>query len=484
MKRQKVVPVDDAREFHLQELFFSATTGKGIITYGNQVFVRVSNYRIEELIGSPHSIVRHPDMPKAVFKLFWDYLLAGKPVAAYVKNMASDGRYYWVVAVAAPVADGSFLSVRFKPSSPLFRTVEGVYKTLLAEEQACGQRGEDGKAAMQAAHELLLHTLQEKGFADYDAFMRTMVYAELSSRDELLSKDQSTHRNVLSTLDVGLDGGARALRQIYEKARVRYAQINGIYAQLDRYARLNDQLRKQADTILDLTHEFRLTCMNLTVTSSRVGEEGRTLSVIAMQLGDASSLVAKVVSSLTSQVEKVSQCLGATIFALAWARLQFEVVMQYYREIATIPHEADHPGQSDPRLQRLGDLHTAFVGAVTQTSQSLHGLAKDLKGLSSNVDDLRKSMLSLHVTYVGGLVEACRSASEAIFRPIFVDIRKHIESTKGELVAFNDAIGILDQLAGQTPHIIGVVSDAAREMEQDHASLLNGAPNGSSQEAA
>ncbi|MFK5976290.1 MAG: PAS domain-containing protein [Sulfurovum sp.] len=74
----------------------SETDEKGKITYCNDYFVEVSGYAQEELIGKPHSIVRHPDMPKVVFKLLWQTISSGKNINAVVKNLAKDGRYYWI----------------------------------------------------------------------------------------------------------------------------------------------------------------------------------------------------------------------------------------------------------------------------------------------------------------------------------------------------------------------------------------------------
>ena len=95
-------PTANSKEIILnsEELFFSRTDEKGIILSGNDIFVKVSGYRREELIQNPHNIVRHPDMPKAVFKLFWQTIQAQQPICAYVKNMAADGSYYWVFATA------------------------------------------------------------------------------------------------------------------------------------------------------------------------------------------------------------------------------------------------------------------------------------------------------------------------------------------------------------------------------------------------
>ena len=100
MKRPPAI--DEAREFRIDEMFFSTTDRKGVIFSGNDVFVRVSGYGRSELVGRPHNIIRHPEMPRAVFRLIWSRLLAGQPVAGLVKNLAADGRHYSVIALLQP----------------------------------------------------------------------------------------------------------------------------------------------------------------------------------------------------------------------------------------------------------------------------------------------------------------------------------------------------------------------------------------------
>ncbi|MEC4890186.1 MAG: PAS domain-containing protein [Nitrospira sp.] len=475
--KSKIVPINAPRDFAINELFFSTTDRKGIIASGNAVFSRVSHYPIKEMLGKPHNLIRHPDMPRAVFKLLWDYLLAGKPIAAYVKNMASDGRYYWVLALAAPVEDGGFLSVRFKPSSELFTIVSEVYAELRAIEQAHEDRGDGPKAGMQAAEARLGEILQAKGFADYDAFMQAMLLQELKSRDGILAHE---HLAMFPTLpphraDEG-DLGA-VLRELYRESQQVYGQINGLYTQLDQYARLNEQLSARSQAILKLTGEFRLICLNLTVTSSRLGDTGHTLSVISTHLGEASSRVADIVAQLTTQVGKMSRWLGATIFCLGWARLQFEMVIVYYHEILGLLAERGGQMAAASELGRLADLRYAFCQTIERTDESLQGLAKELNGLSVEIEELRKAMLSLQVTYVGGRVEASRLTENGIFASIFEDVRKHIEETKGELAGFSHVIEVLDTLAQQTPQIMRTVSNAADHMKRDQEKLAGCVPH-------
>src|SRR6185369_11343271 len=153
-------PVDAAREFREHELFFSTTDRKGVILSGNEVFMRISGYAGPDLVGQPHNVIRHPDMPRAVFRLVWDCLKRGRAVAGYVKNLAADGRYYWVVAMITPMRDG-YLSVRFKPTGEMRAVAESLYRAMRQIERDAAARGETGSRGMDLAAEKMLAALGE-----------------------------------------------------------------------------------------------------------------------------------------------------------------------------------------------------------------------------------------------------------------------------------------------------------------------------------
>lgn len=135
---RKVLVLDEEVPYPDGKLIVSRTDTKGIITHANQAFVDMSGYSEAELIGQPHSILRHPDMPAIAFKDVWDTLGRGEKWHGYVKNLRKDGRYYWVYASAIPnVRDGQvvgFTSVRRKPSRTQVEGCVPVYAELRAKE--------------------------------------------------------------------------------------------------------------------------------------------------------------------------------------------------------------------------------------------------------------------------------------------------------------------------------------------------------------
>jgi PAS domain S-box-containing protein len=152
------------------EFVVSKTDLTGRITYCNRVFIEYSGYTETELLGSQHNIIRHPDMPRGVFKFLWDTIQARKECFAYVKNMAKDGSFYWVFANVTPDygRDGApegYYSVRRAPKRSAVDQLADVYQLMLAEERRAGPRD-----ACTASLALLNRIIAEKG-TSYDEFI-------------------------------------------------------------------------------------------------------------------------------------------------------------------------------------------------------------------------------------------------------------------------------------------------------------------------
>ncbi len=164
--------------FEDHELIVSKTNLKGHLTYCNDIFLRVSGYTEAELLGQPHSIIRHPDMPRCIFKLLWDTLGDGREIFAYVNNRAKNGDNYWVLAHVTPSRDRNgtivgYHSTRRVPDRQILNDeIIPLYETLLAEEQ----KHADRKAGMHSAFSLLESTLERSGMP-YDEFIWRMQAA-------------------------------------------------------------------------------------------------------------------------------------------------------------------------------------------------------------------------------------------------------------------------------------------------------------------
>lgn len=163
VSKRNIVPTDRELVMAQDEIIVSKTDLKGRITYGNSTFMKYAGFEESELIGIQHNIIRHPDMPRGVFKLFWDTLQNRQEIFAFVKNISMDGSYYWVLANVTPSMDENdqvlgYYSVRRKPNPRALPLVGGLYREMLAAERSAGSRD-----AVAASQEVLNRFLKDKG---------------------------------------------------------------------------------------------------------------------------------------------------------------------------------------------------------------------------------------------------------------------------------------------------------------------------------
>ncbi len=157
---QKPTPLDEEIPLDPKRYIVSETNEKGKITFCNDYFMEVSGYTKEELIGKPHSIVRHPDMPKVVFKLLWETISQGKNINAVVKNLAKDGRYYWIFTEFESRRDNDtgeiigYHAARKSISKHVIEIIDELYKELLMLER---------NYTTEASERYLMKFLKEKG---------------------------------------------------------------------------------------------------------------------------------------------------------------------------------------------------------------------------------------------------------------------------------------------------------------------------------
>ena len=137
-KASKLFVSNIERKLDEGDFIVSKTDLKGLITYVNKPFVDIACYTEAELLGQPHNIIRHPDMPKAAFKDLWDTIKAGKEWRGIVKNLCKDGTYYWVDAYVVPIIENDkkvgYVSMRRKPTDKQVAEVAPLYKQMLMEE--------------------------------------------------------------------------------------------------------------------------------------------------------------------------------------------------------------------------------------------------------------------------------------------------------------------------------------------------------------
>lgn len=167
--RKIIKPTGVERFFHKDEVIVSKTDLKGRMTYVNKVFINISGYQEAELLGQPHSLIRHPDMPRSIFKFLWQSIGSGREIFAYVLNLSKNGDHYWVLAHVTPSFDSAgqvigYHSNRRVPHQDILKsTIIPLYQQILSEEK----QHQNAKEGMNQGLQMLQDMISEKGI-NYD----------------------------------------------------------------------------------------------------------------------------------------------------------------------------------------------------------------------------------------------------------------------------------------------------------------------------
>lgn len=416
-------PIDRESPFAVAELFFSLTDRKGIIRAGNDVFVRVSKHPEDGLIGSAHNIIRHPDMPRGAFRLLWDHLLAGLPVAAYVKNMAADGSYYWVMACVVPCGDG-FLSVRLKPTSPLLAdAVVPLYAQALEFERGLETAGTPRRdvAERSAAH--LLELLAGAGFPDYASFMRTALPIEIRARAEAIAGEAAAPPRTRTGLAANL--------------RTAGAQLDRLFAGLDVYAAANASLGASAGFIHGLADDVRLNALNGVIAASRLRDGGATLSAVAREMGSCASVMAGAVDGFSRVARPVMEELHDLGFRISLAKAQVDVAAYFADELEAAVHRDDAV-----RARRRASL-AELVGSLEREIGGLLGALGGLEGHVGALDDrtagIEDTLTTLGALHVCGRIEVARASAAQGFSVLFDELRRQLAEAEPHVLSLRRA---------------------------------------------
>jgi aerotaxis receptor len=442
--RQAVVPTLVERPFEIEELFFSTTDKKAVIRSGNGVFARVSGYtRAEDLIGKPHNIIRHPDMPRSVFRVFWDFLEAGEPVAAYVKNMAADGGFYWVMALVIPTEAG-YLSIRFKPSSPTLNQIQAIYSRVRAIELQHDADNEDRKLGMELGVSALQDAIRELGFSGYDALMQTALAREMSSRDAILKARASAGAAMAvrrgSTQSV--TAAASALEPMLAHLRTIAHHLEVLFAVVEAFLELNVRLTAEAAFLWEIARSIRLLSLNALVQCTHLGETGQSLAVIAARMAKLSAESTETIGETAEGIRDLVALLREAAFIITSARLQAEMAVFFVEELLADRQTPSPDSQPEALLMRTEDDLALLVDTISENAARILGqlptVKRPVSALTAQADRLATSLRMLGQIHIAGKVEAARADHTTQFAALFERVRGQVSDAQTELIGFSD----------------------------------------------
>ncbi len=420
MKTAKIQPKNVEAKFNVDEIFFSSTDTKGIILEGNRVFYDVAKYEPEEMIGKPHNIVRHPDMPKTIFKVLWDHIKSKKPIIAYVKNMTKDGSYYWVVALVLPIIgkDGKikkYLSIRVKPTSKFFQYIPSLYKKLKEVEEKFG---------IDDALSFLNEELSNLGFKDYDTFMYSVL------REEILSKWDTLK---VKTVDIyPTDTFSKAIYSIFKYSKEIDNIYDTIYSNIDKLERFGRILKDKSEYIFKLTDNIRLISLNSSVESFKLGSQGMSFSVLSAEMRKNSEVGNKIIEEMKDTTDEISFVLQRIVDSISISKLEILAITQFLREILTY-------GKEESSGQSLCDLMYLLEQSSGEDLKYSYSLNKLLNDINEDIKKLKILIKRLEFLYLNGMVESAHQ-TETSFSIIFTEVNKLVESTRNIVSQINNPL--------------------------------------------
>lgn len=403
-------PSQEAK-FNLEELFFSITQLDSQIICGNETFIRVSEYKEEEIVGKYHNLVRHPDMPKVLFSVFWDFLHLGKPVVAYVKNRTKNGNYYWVLAAIFPLGE-KYISIRIKPSTTLFTKIREIYFRVLMLE---------AKLDEQEVKEEFVALLKELGFDDYEQFMQAALLAELLERKELLGKKElppshESHLNAKSHI-----------RELCEASNTLFNEYSNWFAKIDSLAQVKFALQEKGLLLRTLGRDIVFLSLNASVASYKLESDGETFGVLASDIRVNAKENDAIIEKIHKSSNSLSSSLDKMIFLVSCANLQMEMITYFLRELL-VKEEANYQ-ESIYLLYELVSKQSLEIANLFIT------LEKYIEESILCLDELEQQVMYLGYVQIYGIIESARSNDDKLgFKEIFSQLKALIAKTSDEVL--------------------------------------------------
>lgn len=398
------LPVDQESVFASSELFFSITDSRGIILSANEVFSRISKYSWSELSGMPHNLIRHPQMPKLVFQVLWDTIKQGNPIAAYVKNMAKDGSYYWVFATVFPVPNG-FLSIRLKPSSHFFTLIPDLYSKMLAAES-------EAKAGwLNASKAVLMSALQAHGFKSYESFMIVALTEELRSHEKALSHASISNQQQLSNVNSLNREEQKMLDEFYKLKNYStefFKFFQALFTTLERFTLLESTLSKKSKFIVNLAEGISIASMNALFKSGQLGSAGKTLAVIARELTGCANELKRRVQIINRQLDNLKNEIVLIQFQASSARFQVEMISLFIEEVLRSDFSSTEKSLFYQMRNNCLQLLYSLNSSSEKAGKSMENFISNTQTLENQIQSLNGFVMQLEIIRKTGLMEAVK----------------------------------------------------------------------------
>ncbi|SMC09265.1 methyl-accepting chemotaxis protein [Nitratiruptor tergarcus] len=470
--KRGIEPKNSESPFALDELFFSITDPKGIILTGNDVFQEVSKFDRDELIGKPHNIIRHPDMPRAIFKAVWDTIKAGKPFVGYVKNMAKDGSYYWVLAAIYPVVNEEgeiekYISIRLKPSSKIFDLIPNLYKEILEVEL---------KNDMESAHAFLMEKLHALGFETYEDFSKRAFFEEIESREKLLDNQNNvscqTDLTQVNNKNIGFIDLLCNLQTIFFRLN-RY--FNEIFGKVNLFLNLNEELNKKSKFIYELAEDIRLLSLNASIESYKIKKDGVSFSTLSHEMRKNAELSERKILQLSKIIENTKKDIEDIGFNILSSKLIIEMITFFIKEMiqnlsqASLSHE-----KQQEVINNINELFELLRIYAKHLAINVDKSKSQLRSMYYNIQELNVLINRLDFIHINGLIESAHTKEEGGgFTIIFSQMLKLIEAAKSEIINLETSIYSASEENQNVNLITQIAQRKIMKLQKEYGAVLS-----------
>ena len=352
------------RLFEPQDIFFSTTDLKGVLQNTNRTFDTLSRYSRERLIGSPHNIIRHLDMPAGFFRLIWDDLQSQRPVCGYITNRAVDGLDYRVFATIVPLRQG-YLSVRIKPMDGVTRgKVEEAYRRVRAKERDLQARGASRHQLGEFGGRELTGEFQALGFSS----LHDMTLATLPREVALLV---AAGVRVPAVAPESLGAVARILNTVAAMEK----DTNALVFELDEYLRLITTMEAAHDSARAV--EMRVGRIGQLVSHDTGNGTQTKAQALAERISELTGAAGAELTGLPSRLQVLHQSVTELRFSVALMRLLTLMVGRFAQSILD--------GTEVDAVHSLTDLCEAL-------ESGFRGLGPVLQAVSTQVAQLNDAL--------------------------------------------------------------------------------------------